>query len=75
MPNWIDKKIPWSDRKNSDLTPKIWAQLQKTISVCVISFNHVKAWHDYTRPRNDDPKLAHWLGNKKAEKYAEDGIK
>jgi uracil-DNA glycosylase len=68
IPNWLDNQIPFTRKKNSDLTTKLWALYQEVCDSLELEF--VNAWHDYPRPV-DPVKAERWDGNRLAEEAAE----
>lgn len=77
IPKWIQKKIPWSDHQNSDLTEEFW-NLSNIVNskYGTLEFIFVRCWHSYKQPKEDSEivdgrSLFAWKINKKAEEAAQ----
>lgn len=67
MPSWVERKIPWTDKKNSDITSRMWTLWTKAKALGA-EFRFTNAWHDYT-PK--DSEREDWEGNRDVEAVAE----
>jgi uracil-DNA glycosylase len=73
IPKWIEKKIPFTKKKNSDLAERLWTLYQASKILGGVELVFVNAWHDRARPVDPDD-LYIWLGNKAAEETAEESL-
>ena len=70
IPNWVANSIPFTKKKNSDLTTLLWSLYQKSLPTGLIQLVFVNAWHDRPEPTESYDKYI-WIGNQKAEQAAE----
>lgn len=65
IPTWIERKTPFTTKKNSDIVNQIWREYSRRVAG--VNIVYTQAWHNYTP---DPVTLPHWTGNKQAETVA-----